>query len=804
MEQVSPGALERAARFLGELKRRRVFRVLIVYAVGAWVLIQVVETTFPYLGLPDLAVTLVIVLAAGGLPVVLVLSWVFDITPEGLEITPGEASRSSGSTPTTRPPPVSSAAAPPVPTTPLVGREPELAEAERLIREEGVRLLTLVGPGGSGKTRLALELAHRLERTFRDGLAWVPLDSVRSPDLVPSEIGRAFGVGESGEAPLVARLASALRERKILLVLDNFEQVVDAADRVAKLLRSTRELQVLVTSRAPLRIRGERELPLAPLPPPDPSRPAAEIMASAAVRLFEARARDVNPRFEVTETNAAHVAAICKRLDGLPLALELAAARSKLLPPNAMLARLEERMPLLGPSGRDHPTHQRTLRDTIAWSHDLLRPDERVVFRRLGVFAGGSDLEAIQEVAGADLEADVLDLLQALVDQSLAVPTYRAGTEPRFTMLELIRDYALDALEASEESTRIRQRHAEYFTGLARTAEPELVGPGQTEWLDRLEREHDNLRSALDWLERQNAEAALELALLLWRFWETRGHLTEGRRRLDRLLAAIPEAEDHKLRLRALYASGVFADAQGDYTAARHHFGATLAMYRAAGDEWGVANALNNIGVVALRQEDYETAQRLYSESASLWRKLGNDAAVTLSLNNLGNAARILGEYGAARESLEESLAMQREAGDANGCALTLGLLAEVARDQGARDEAVRLYGQSLALFRETGNRLQIGRSLLELGQIQSEKGHRNDARDRYVEALEEFSELGSPRALAETLERLATLAGDEGDDTESARFAEAARQLRERGQAFDPEDVIDDALAWATATRPT
>ncbi|HUP18587.1 MAG TPA: tetratricopeptide repeat protein [Gemmatimonadota bacterium] len=773
------------------------------YAVAAWVLIQVAETTFPYLGLPEVAVTLVIVLAVAGLPVALVLSWIFDITSGGIEETaPAPLGRPQAADAGADPPTLRLAAPLPHPATPLLGRDSELEEAERLLTGDEVRLLTVVGPGGSGKTRLALELAHRVAPHLRDRAAWVRLDAIRDPALVPSAIGRAFGIGESGDEELMDTIAASLRERELLVVLDNFEQVVEAARHVAELLAACPELRVLVTSRAPLRLRGERALPLRPLPAPDPGRPPAELMSSPAVRLFADRASDVDPSFEVTEENVPRIAEICRRLDGLPLALELAAARSKVLGPEAILARLEQRMPLLDRGARDHLPHQRTLRDTIAWSHELLGPDERVLFRRLAVFSGGWDLAAVQPVAGGGLESDVLDLFQALVDQSLVSRASEAGPDPRFTMLEVIREYAAHALESAGEAAAARDRHAAHFATLARTAEPQLVGPPQAEWLDRLEREHDNLRAALDWLESRDPVSGLRLAGHLWRFWEVRGHLSEGRRRLASLLEAAPAVDDGKLRLKALYAAGILADAQGDYDGAREHFERSLAAYREAGDRWGVANALNNMGVVALRHGDYATAHELYTRSVSLWRKLGNDAAVALALNNLGNVARLRGDHDAARTSLEESLAMQEAAGDVNGCALTLGLLAEVALEEDSLGEAERLYEESLSLFRESGNRPEIARSLLELGRVQRARGRPGDARARWADALLEYAELGSPRGLAGTLEELAALAGAEGADEERASFAEAARALRERGQEFDPEAVIEDAHRWASAAQ--
>jgi len=797
--------------FFQELKRRRVFRVLLAYLVSGWVLIEVAETTFPYVGFHDRFVTLVIVVVVAGLPVALVLAWVFDITPGGLETTapldpdgpadpPGrQAAPRLEITPTSGAPASLDVTAPPVPATSMVGREEELGEAERLLGEEEVRLLTLVGPGGSGKTRLAVEVARRMQERLGDGVAWVPLESVRDPALVPSAIRQALGIGEAGGEALTATIAAALKDRELLLALDNFEQVVEAADHVAALLGAVPGLRVLVTSRAPLRLRGERELHVLPLSVGAASRSPSALRDSPAVRLFAERARAVNPSFELTDDTVLRVAAICRRLDGLPLALELAAARSKILSPEVMLTRLEQRMPVLGPGARDHAPHQRTLQDTIGWSYDLLEPAQRALFQRLAVFAGGADLEAVQAVAGPDAEWDVLETLHSLVDQSLVASAAEGGPRPRFTMLQVIREFAAEALEASDDEVEVRNRHAAHFFDLTRESEPELVGPGQAAWLDRLEEEHENLRAALGWLERSNPEGALQLAVLLWRFWEMKGHLTEGRRRLDELLKAVPSPREEKLRLKALYAAGVLADAHGDYAAARDYFEESLRMNREAGDRWGLANALNNMGVIALRHGQHEEATRLYTESASLWRELGNDAAVALALNNLGNAARLRGNHEAARLSLEESLAMQRSAGDVNGCGLTLGLLAEVARDEDFPVRAHELYEESLACFQKGGNRPQIAHTLLAMGGLHHQAGRMDEARGRFAEALLTYGEVGSPRGLAEVLERLAALARDLGDEERSARFLEVARGLNDRAQDFEDEDAIEEAYAWAS-----
>lgn len=770
---MSPPASDRPGRFLSELKRRHVFRVVVGYVVVAWIIIQVAETTFPYLGLSDWAVTVVIVVAIAGIPAAAVLSWIFDITPGGiLQTTPLPADAAAAAPPR---------AAPrlPAPAGPLIGRETETEEALALLERTDVRLLTLTGPAGTGKTRLALELAHAAGPAFGDGARWVPLGAVAEPELAWSAIGQAFGVGEAGTRGVFERLAGLLAEGEVLLALDNFEHVLGGAPRVGKLLAACPGLKVLVTSRAPLRVRGEREFPVGPLPPPPPDAPLDRLSDAPAVRLFAERAREVEPTFELTRENLPAVAAICGRLDGLPLAIELAAVRVKLLTPTAMLARLEKRLPLLTGGGRDLPARHRTLREAIAWSHDLLEEPERRLLRRLAVFAGGCEVETAEAVCGHDLDGPTLDLLQSLVDQSLLQKTGSSEAGVRLSSLETIREYAAERLAESGEEEEIRARHLEHFTGLAETAEADLVGARQREWLRRLEVEHDNFRAALAWaLATDHRHEGLRLAGGLWRFWEARGHLSEGRRWLDVLLvdaAGVPT----KVHLKALYAAGILAEAQGDYDAASACFRESLELNRAADDRWGVANALNNVGVMALRRGDYDEADRLYRESLGLWRELGNEAARALAMNNLANVARLRGEYGEARRLLEESLASHRDRGDRNGCALTLGLLADLAATDGDVDAASELYQESLELFREVGNAPHVARSQLELGRLRL-PGDAAAARAHCAESLRLYAELGNPRGVAEAMEALARTAALERQPERAVELAAAAAGVRE------------------------
>jgi predicted ATPase len=828
----------RVRRFLSELRRRHVFRVLIPYAIGAWVLIQVAETTFPYIGLPDEAVTIAIVLAVLGFPVAALLAWIFDITPEGVRATaalqpehdrpPASAGETAAGTPAkpatgtatgtateTVPGSGQEDAAPspapgsiiPTPPSPLIGRDAELAGAEELLRQDDSRVLTLLGSAGTGKTRLALEIAHRMASRYRDGARWVHLGGTTDPELVLSRVGQALGVGEAGTQPLPGRVADALAGRELLLALDNLEHLLLAAPAIADLVASAPGLTVLVTSRAPLRIRGERVFPVGPLPSPDPEDDAERLRASPAVRLFAERARDADPGFRLDDDQLPAVAEICRRLDGLPLAIELAAVRVNLLTPDAMLARLDRRLPLLTGGPRDLPARHRTLREAIAWSHDLLEDAERRVLHRLSTFAGGCGLEAAETVCGEPEGPPTLDLLQGLVDHSLVRRTGGADGEARLSMLETIREYAADRLsEDGAEEERARARHLSYYRALAQEAEQKLVGHGQAAWLDRLEQEHDNFRAAMAWtLDTDRHVEGLGLAVALWRLWDARGHLSEGRRWIDWLLVGAGAAPT-RLRIRALYAAGVLADAQEDYDAAETCFRETLELNRAEGDRWGVANALNNVGVMALRRGDHAAAHALYEESVRLWREIGNDAAVDLALSNLGNVARLRGDHGEARRLLQESLTRYRGRDDQNGCALSLGLLADVARDEGDGARAGELYQESLDLFLAVGNMPQAARSLLELGRVEL-AGSRGESLAHLSDSLRLSAQLGNPRAVADALDALADWAAAAPDPAGAATtLAQAAAAMRARpgGRSLQEAPPVRVALEWAESQAAT
>ena len=580
----------------------------------------------------------------------------------------------------------------PVPPTPLLGRDGELAEACALARREDVRLVTFTGPGGIGKTRLGLELARQLEHDFADGAWFVPLAPIRDADLVESTVAQRLGVVNEP-------LQEHLRDRELVLLLDNFEQLVASAPLLAELLASARGLKLLVTSRAVLRVSGEHEFPVPPLGLPEWSEadPSA-LLAAPSVQLFVQRAEAVKPDFELTDANSEAVAAICARLEGLPLAIELAAARTKLLPPEVMLARLSRRLDLLTGGARDAPERQQTLRGTIDWSYQLLRPEEQRLFARLAVFVGGAPLEAAEAVCAED-GTGVLDGLAALADESLL--RRRGEAEARFAMLETVREYALERLAASGEEEEIRRRHLAFYLQVAQGAEGELTGPDQLDWLARLVAEHDNIRAALTFaLDRGDGESALQICSGVIRFWEYHGHLAEGRRMLDAALEQGTEAPP-LLRMKALNRAGILAGEQGDFDAAERHFIASLELARELGNAERAAAATGNLGNLAMFRGDYERARELLEEGREIWLALGEDAQAAIVVEALGLLALLREDLDEAESLLEEALAAARRAQHAHSIASILHLLGRVLLARGNADRAAALVDDALVLVRD-------------------------------------------------------------------------------------------------------
>jgi len=674
----------------------------------------------------------------------------------------------------------------PLQRTAFIGREREVANLQKLLNRDDVRLVTLTGPGGIGKTRLALQVVDELSDKFAGGVCFVSLSSVTGNEAMTAAVTQAIGLrelpGESSRETLKEYVRGLAQP--FLLLLDNFEHLISAGADIAELLTLNSNLKLLVTSQSLLHVYGEHEFSVLPLAVPDlqsVSTAPDALSRFPAVALFVERAKAVKHDFVVTKENGAAIAAICARLDGLPLAIELAASRIKLLSPATMLTRLESALNLLTGGARDLPLRQQTLRGTVNWSYSLLNAAEQSLFRRLAVFIGGCTLEAAEAVCNtkADLGLDVLDGMASMVDKSLTQQLEEDTAETRFLMLSTIREYALERLVDSGEEFATRRAHAAYYVVLAEEGGGELTS--HPEWLQRFDVEHQNFREALEFLLRSgDTDWAMRLGSALFHFWETREHFAEGRSLLDRLLK-LPGVAQSKMRARLLFQSAVLAGSHGGFASAQKLLEESLKACRDLNDRRGVAVALNALGVTFRDRGNLETACSLFEQCVATWRDLGSSVDMARALSNLANVVRLQGDHARAHALYDECLAIFYATGESTGVAWTLNYLGDLVQESVDSVAARSYYDQSLAAFQNLGDGWGIASVLCDLARLSAGENKHQDAERLYRESMRMFQDLGHKRGVARVLECFAVGAAAQSRPEQSLRLAGAAAGLRQR-----------------------
>lgn len=695
----------------------------------------------------------------------------------------------------------------PIPLSAFIGRGYEVAEIKRLLSSN--RLVTLTGAGGSGKTRLAIKVAHELLGNYRDGVWFVELSSLSEPTLALQTIASVLDVHERSNEPLMQSLIETLSRRQILLVIDNCEHIISTCAEITEvLLAGCAELSVLATSREPLNLPGEMVWAVPPLSLPEP-QPWRDISSgsqaihayegSEAIQLFIARAQAVHADFTLTTSNGAFVAEICRRLDGMPLAIELAAARARSLSVQQIAQRLDDRFRLLTGGARTAPPRQQTLAATLDWSYNLLSSKEQTVLQRFSVFAGGATLEAAESVcAGGDVEsAEVLDALSHLVDKSLITATSLQGGETRYRLLETIRQYALEKLGESREVDESRTRHLNYFLQWAENAHPQLDKKGQLEWLERYEADHDNLRSALEWcaVDVERAEAGLRLAAACGRFWRLHGYISEGRTRLTAALSHAGAEKRSAARAWALFRTGVLAYLQGDYSACRAYLEESLAISQELGESGKLiaANSLDVLGEAYTEAGDYDRALPFFEKAMVIYRELKDRWGIGEMLMQFGWAALRVGDYDEAQARLEEVLTSGQETGYTEHVAFALGGLGELAVRQKQYERAVHFLDESLTLHQQRGDKWTIGTSLGSLGWVALRQRDYQRMKNYLSQSLAIRTEVGDKGGIAWCLEKLAEAKFEKEQLEDAARIFGHAESVRAPiGSAIDPADQPD------------